>query len=54
MSQTKDGKPRFVVCDHGDKGCLPVVAAFLNPEANLAFDDIDLQHQVSEVRVDAM
>lgn len=41
---TLSGVPRFVICDAGDTHCLPVVAAYLNPALNLAYDDIDLQH----------
>mmetsp|Transcript_17704 Transcript_17704/g.38395 ORF Transcript_17704/g.38395 Transcript_17704/m.38395 type:complete len:576 (+) Transcript_17704:62-1789(+) len=43
-----NGKPRFVILDAGDTGCLPVVAAMLNPELNLPYDDIDLQHTISD------
>jgi hypothetical protein len=39
-----DGQPRFHILDAGDSGCLPVVTAMLNPELNLPFDSIDLQH----------
>ena len=35
------GKPRFQILDGGDTCCLPVVAARLNPELNLHYDDID-------------
>ena len=42
------GKPRFVMLDAGDEGCLPVVSAMLNPECGLSYDDIDLQHVVSQ------
>lgn len=42
--QTYNGKPRFVLCDDGDKGCLPVVAAYINPALDLGYDDIDFQH----------
>mmetsp|Transcript_20035 Transcript_20035/g.33913 ORF Transcript_20035/g.33913 Transcript_20035/m.33913 type:complete len:607 (-) Transcript_20035:474-2294(-) len=42
------GKPRFQILDGGDTCCLPVVAARLNPELNLHYDDIDLQHCLSE------
>ena len=41
-------KPRFLIMDHGDKGCLPVVTARLNPECNLPYNDIDLQHALSQ------
>lgn len=39
-----EGKPRFVILDAGDKHCLPVVAAYLNPDLKLEYDDIDFQH----------
>ena len=42
------GKPRFIILDDGDKNCLPVVTAMLNPECNFEYDDIDLQHAISE------
>ena len=44
------GKPRFEIMDatvHGHQ-CLPVVAARLNPELGLHYDDIDLQHAIAE------
>lgn len=41
------GKPRFVIMDGGDKHCLPVVGARLNPEVKTMYDDIDLQHALS-------
>lgn len=41
------GKPRFILLDNGDQGCLPVVSARLNPECGFAYDDIDLQHILS-------
>merc|ERR1719401_763674 len=41
-----DGRPKFVILDAGDTKCLSVVAAYLNPELKLPYDDIDLQHQV--------
>ena len=43
-----EGKPRFIILDDGDKNCLPVVTAMLNPEFNFEYDDIDLQHAISE------
>ncbi|MCF6764686.1 pyridoxal-dependent decarboxylase [Thiotrichales bacterium 19S3-7] len=43
-----EGKPRFVILDHGNDNCLPVVTAMLNPECNFDYDDIDLQHALSE------
>ena len=42
------GKPRFVILDHGDEGCLPVVTAMLNPACELNYDDVDLQHVLSQ------
>lgn len=42
-----DGQPRFQILDGGDSCCLPVVAARLNPDLHLAYDDIDLQHALS-------
>jgi len=42
------GKPRFQMLDGGDICCLPVVAARLNPEFVLHYDDIDFQHALSE------
>uniref|UniRef100_A0A7S0ZF53 glutamate decarboxylase n=1 Tax=Timspurckia oligopyrenoides TaxID=708627 RepID=A0A7S0ZF53_9RHOD len=45
---TFNGKPRFVMLDNGDEDCLPVVAAMLNPSLNLPYDDIDLQHTISD------
>lgn len=41
------GKPRFQILDGGDTCCLPVVAARLNPEIQLPYNDIDLQHALS-------
>ena len=45
---TLGGKPRFVMLDHGDTHCLPVVTAMLNPDCGAGYDDIDLQHAVSQ------
>ena len=45
---TYDGKPRFVFLDHGNSNCLPVVTAMLNPECRFTYDDIDLQHVLSQ------
>jgi glutamate decarboxylase len=42
------GKPRFQMLDGGDTCCLPVVAARLNPELGLHYNDIDIQHAMSE------
>jgi glutamate decarboxylase len=41
------GKHRFEMLDGGDSCCLPVVAARLNPEIQMPYDDIDLQHALS-------
>mmetsp|Transcript_32400 Transcript_32400/g.104617 ORF Transcript_32400/g.104617 Transcript_32400/m.104617 type:complete len:149 (-) Transcript_32400:27-473(-) len=40
----ESGKPTFRILDHGDSGCLPVVAAMLNPELEWSYDCIDMQH----------
>jgi glutamate decarboxylase len=40
--------PRFVFLDDGDQGCLPVVTAMLNPATQATYDDIDLQHVLSQ------
>ena len=45
---TINGKPRFVILDDGDDGCLPVVTAMLNPQAQLGYDDVDFQHVLSQ------
>jgi glutamate decarboxylase len=44
------GKPRFEIIDGADheSQCLPVVGARLNKELGLKYDDIDLQHALSE------
>ena len=47
-AMTHAGKPRFVLLDHGDEGCLPVVTAMLNPQCGPGYDDIDLQHVLSQ------
>ncbi len=47
-SMTVGGKPRFVILDNGNRGCLPVVAAMLNPELNAGFDDVDFQHALAQ------
>ena len=47
-TMTYKGKPRFVFLDDGHKNCLPVVTAMLNPDAGLSYDDIDLQHVISQ------
>lgn len=43
-----EGKPRFVMLDDGGSGCLPVVTAMLNPDCHFTYDDIDLQHVLSQ------
>merc|ERR1719343_1833188 len=59
MKMELNGKKRFELMDAGrikfDKdgtigheGMLPVFAARLNPELDLKYNDIDLQHQLSE------
>jgi glutamate decarboxylase len=48
MKMQKDGKSRFQLLDAGDKNCLPVFAARLNPELKLPYNDIDFQHAVAE------
>jgi len=45
---TKNSLPRFIMLDAGDSGCLPVVAARLNPKLNLKYDEVDLQHLIAE------
>lgn len=47
-SMTYGGKHRFVVLDDGEERCLPVVTAMLNPECEFTYDDIDLQHVLSQ------
>ena len=47
MKRPKSGKPFFTFLDNGDDNCLPVVACRLNPELNLPYDDIDLQHALA-------
>ena len=47
-AMTYKGKPRFVSLDHGDEDALPVVAASLNPDCDFTYDDIDLQHALSQ------
>jgi len=46
--KTKDGTPRFKILDAAPNPCLPVVTAMLNPDANFAYDDIDLQHMLAQ------
>lgn len=43
-----EGKPRFIILDHGQDNCLPVVTARLNPNCHLEYDDIALQHALSQ------
>lgn len=45
---TYQGKPRFKILDDGDNNCLPVVTAMLNRECEFTYDDIDLQHVLSQ------
>lgn len=47
-SMTYQGKPRFIMLDDGDQNCLPVVTAMLNPDCGFTYDDIDLQHVLSQ------
>jgi glutamate decarboxylase len=47
-AMTYQGKPRFILLDQGDTNCLPVVTAMLNPECGFTYDDIDLQHVLSQ------
>jgi len=47
-NMTHNGMPTFRLLDDGDSGCLPVVAARLNPDLGFAFNDIDLQHAIAE------
>jgi glutamate decarboxylase len=47
-AMTCEGKPRFVLLDDGDEPCLPVVTAMLNPACGFTYDDIDLQHVLSQ------
>ena len=42
------GKPRFIIMDDGEQHCLPVVTAMLNIECGFSYDDIDLQHVLSQ------
>jgi len=46
---SEDGKtPIFAMLDDGDTGCLPVVAAMVNPELKAPYDDIDLQYELGK------
>lgn len=47
-AMTHNGQPRFIMLDDGDDGCLPVVTAMLNPDCGFTYDDIDLQHVLSQ------
>lgn len=47
-AMTCGGQRRFELLDHGDEACLPVVTARLNPECGLGYNDIDLQHALSQ------
>jgi len=42
------GRPYFQMLDAGDTKCLPVMAACLNTDLKLPFDDIDLQHHMQQ------
>ena len=42
------GQPRFIILDDGEQHCLPVVTAMLNPACGFSYDDIDLQHVLSQ------
>lgn len=52
VTMTKDGKKVFELLDAVGKSqqkiCLPVVTAMLNPNLELGFDDIDLQHVIAQ------
>ena len=39
-----NGKIFFRILDDGDQACLPVVTATVDKDAELPFDDIDLQN----------
>ena len=43
-----NGLSRFIILDNGNNNCLPVVTAMLNPDCKLDYDDIDLQHALSQ------
>jgi len=48
---TYNGQPRFTILDatvSAQKICLPVVAAMFNPELELSYDEVDLQHVVAQ------
>jgi len=45
---TLHGMPTFEILDAGDTKSLPVVAARLNSQQKLPFNDIDLQHAIAE------
>ena len=48
QAMTCSGKPRLTIMDDGEQHCLPVVTAMLNPECGFSYDDIDLQHVLSQ------
>jgi glutamate decarboxylase len=48
QGMTCSGQPRFIILDDGEQHCLPVVTAMLNPECGFSYDDIDLQHVLSQ------
>ena len=37
-----------VICGRRRQHCLPVVTAMLNPECGFTYDDVDLQHAMSQ------
>lgn len=47
-AKNAEGVNYFEILDGGDTCCLPVVAGRLNPNLNMKYDDIDLQHALSE------
>ena len=42
-----NGKIFFRILDDGDQACLPVVTAMVDKDAELPFDDIDLQNDLA-------
>jgi glutamate/tyrosine decarboxylase-like PLP-dependent enzyme len=52
--QSPEGKPWFEIIDCGDIHCLPVLGARLNPDLDLKFDDIDIQHGLTERYVESV
>jgi hypothetical protein len=47
-AKDENGHNRFQILDGGDTCCLPVVAARLDPSSHRPYDDVDLQHLLSE------